>query len=318
MIEVPLSVRGIGNITVYDRNGNIRKKFSHSNTILNSGMAFIFNQAYGLHVGTNTSETVVTQTALNSPSKFINHRITSFVGRREVDKEAGTAYSILTQPVFRIAAADSPYIIAEMGLRSSNSTSHGVLINRIVIKDENGIPTPLQIMQDEFVDVAFEFWIALPDPNNLTTHVIEGLGNKAPAFIECTVIPLSLRTATNAEDWVINPGIAYSCYAGRATTVALVPSSTQWGGGNFAGYIDQLTNIGIETVTTDSSIPGEYRFNFKLHSPVTRTYPNHNIDYILKYGRMPIAFRFNPPLPPKTSADILNFEWSVVFKREEG
>lgn len=121
------------------------------NLVLDNGLEKCAKGEYiqRLYIGTGNSTPIPTQTQLDSIAAYTTSRISISQAGRNIDVPPYYSYS-RTQWRFNTGAAVGN--MSEIGLGYDD----GTLYNRALIKDINGNPTTITILNDEYLDVVVE------------------------------------------------------------------------------------------------------------------------------------------------------------------
>lgn len=158
------------------------------NLVLDQGLNRMGTGSYVdfCHVGTDSTVPAVTDTALVS---FVAS--TSTLQDSLTGASPSAPYYGYTRKTFRFAAGVAAGNIAEVGF--GWGASGAVLFSRSLVKDGGGVPTPVTVLGDEYLDVVYELRCYAPDADT------------APQIINVNGINYTLvvrpAIVTNANEW---------------------------------------------------------------------------------------------------------------------
>lgn len=190
-------------------------------------------------IGTGNSTPVVTQTALSS---FLASTTTQ--QSTDAGVQTSTApYYRWAQVTWRFGKGVAAGNISEVGLGWGNSN----LWNRALIKDENGNPTTIKILSDEYLDVISE----IRDYPTLSTSGSFSLRDKTGAIISTHTVQGSAFILDASADFT-QIGVSYLfIYTGvKNDSVTTMPSGTQLSFDYAEKNITYPTPTSMRVVTT--------------------------------------------------------------------
>lgn len=170
-----------------------------NNLVLDTGLISMSTTAngqyiYGLQVGSGASAPVKSQTVLDSPVASTTTMLDNWVESRNITT---APYYTSIQGSFRFEAGAAKGILREVGFVSRNNN---VLWNRALIRDAEGAPTSLTILDDDYLTVYCEvrvypappssgtFNLLAPDGSVRSTHTF----NVYPMIRPTTLTPVNL------------------------------------------------------------------------------------------------------------------------------
>ena len=227
MIEMKINAGVSGHFTMMTTNtktGEQKVVASFPNLILDAGLERMGTGSYldVCRVGSGTSLPTVLQTQLDAKIASTDTRQVTLTGAQPTPPYYG--WKRIT---FRFAAGTATGNLSEVGVGWGNITTDNFLFSRALILDGGGLPTTINVLADEVLDVIYELRLYPP----LTDTTIVGLN-----------LGLSTHTVT--------------IRAGRVT------DGTYWGYGlgypvdfNVTGYLGMTFayNGGIGAITSSPS-----------------------------------------------------------------
>ena len=277
MTEMKINAGVSGHFTMMTTNtktGEQKVVASFPNLILDAGLERMGTGSYldVCRVGSGTSLPTVLQTQLDAKIASTNTKQTSLTGA-----QATPPYYGWRRTTFRFAAGTATGNLSEVGVGWGNITTDNFLFSRALILDGGGLPTTINVLADEVLDVIYELRLYPP-----TTDVtISGL-NLGLSTHTVTVRAASVNSSTYWGNWLGDAvlasrntnatlqngtlGAITANPSGNSATapivnLAYVANSRQRTGTLTAGLNDANLAGGVTTAIVVGSV-GAYQFGF--------------------------------------------------------
>ena len=171
MIEMKINTGVSGHFTMMTTNtktGEQKVVASFPNLILDAGLERMGTGSYldVCRVGSGTSLPTVLQTQLDAKIASTNTKQATLTGA-----QATPPYYGWKRTTFRFAAGTATGNLSEVGVGWGNTTTDNFLFSRALILDGGGLPTTINVLADEVLDVIYELRLYPP----LTDTVVTGL-----------------------------------------------------------------------------------------------------------------------------------------------
>ncbi len=251
-----------------------------------------------VRVGSGNSTPVASQTQLDN----------TIASTTIVQDSGSVTKQTTTSPYY--AAAKRTYRFAE-GVAAGNISEVGcgwgeglALWNRALVKDLNGNPTTITVLNDEFLDVIVEvryyptqsfsgsFNLLNKTGGVVSSHIYTGL----PQFAESHIINFNRVL-----------GLSIYLYSGSMNDVNTLPSS------ELGGVFTDSTYLSPKTLTCTSNLPLTI-----ANGSIKTIFQNFNtISQATSIDGSAYKFEIDPPIV-KTNQMVLSFTFSISWNRHEG
>ena len=232
MIEMKINAGVSGHFTMMTTNtktGEQKVVASFPNLILDAGLERMGTGNYldVCRVGSGTSLPTVLQTQLDA--KIAS---TDTVQTQPRGAQATPPYYGWRRKTFRFAAGTATGNLSEVGVGWGNITTDNFLFSRALILDGGGLPTTINVLADEVLDVIYELRLYPP----LTDTVVTGLD----LGLSTHDVTIRAGRVTDGNYWgkglgrLVNfnvTGFSYTTYAynGGIGAITATPSGSQSG-----------------------------------------------------------------------------------------
>jgi hypothetical protein len=251
-------------------------------------------------VGSGTTSPVATQVSLTNQIASTNTKSVADVSG--VDP-SGVEYSYIRR-TFRFPAGSATGNLTEVGV-GWNSTA---IFSRTLIKDQNGQPTSIQVLSDEFLDVLYEFRIYAPGDINGTVDI----SGTSYAY---TIRPRDFNASSASS------GSVYARWAGGV--VSFYAGTVVQGGGQVAYSTNTLVPISSDFSTTllgaeTSHVNGTYvadsfeRSHTTVFGLTPVTAAIGGLALTGSIGKWQVVF---PVKIPKSSSNVFTLNWKTTWAR---
>ena len=198
MIEMKINAGVSGHFTMMTTNtktGEQKVVASFPNLILDAGLERMGTGNYldVCRVGSGTSLPTVLQTQLDA--KIAS---TDTVQTQPRGAQATPPYYGWRRKTFRFAAGTATGNLSEVGVGWGNITTDNFLFSRALILDGGGLPTTINVLADEVLDVIYELRLYPP----LTDTVITGLN----LGLSTHTVTVRAASVTNSASWGVGLG----------------------------------------------------------------------------------------------------------------
>ena len=236
-IQRKLTLEGIYTLTVTGPDGQVRRKMSFKNLILNSGLnqMGLGSIVSNAQVGSGSTAPVNTDTALQS---FV--ALTTDQRDPEHGYSSSSPYFGWTRITYRFAEGTAAGNLSEVGVGWDYSP--GNLFSRALILDSLGSPTTITVLSDEVLDVTYELRLYPPTADTTFTIDISGTSHV------CVMRPSLVSSASWEPRYIFGSGgtqsYELSCWTDNIGTQFEQPSGTS--GGYTSGTYDDYANNSLK------------------------------------------------------------------------
>lgn len=299
--------KGVVKYKIIDGNGNVKTESGRFNNLLLSG--FYDRALDGNYLsckvvaGTGTSQPVVTQTSLDNPITALTYSSNTNMSKLTYDEvnEVCTGYA-----EWEIVFSQGEVVgnISELGFVLSGGTNINSLDSRVLIKDDQGNPTTITVLESEQLVVTYrlELSIHTPAAGIVSTVDIGGVSHTVtckPAnyFLDKTISNIYHGKFTFDYGWfIVSPeNTPPAIFSGISGYRGVTPGSYS------QSKIDSDTSVATATLKIDQ---GNYAGGI---GAVGLAYTSG----------ASIAYYFNPKIQ-KTSSDIATFSFETKVDRAQG
>ena len=172
-LNVDVGLKGRYTLILRDKNGNIKEELSFDNLITNYGLEQIVSGSFSIHnilIGTGTTEPSVTDLAMSS---LLASSFTSGLNFSAVLNKTTEPYWVEQKTAKTFNPGVGTGVITEVGV--ANSIHANKVLSRSLIKDNDGNPTSITKLADDFLDVIYVVRSYIPNEDTPFTAVINGV-----------------------------------------------------------------------------------------------------------------------------------------------
>lgn len=163
LFKVNQEVQGRFQLKVYKADGTLKTDTGwFNNLVLDQGLNIMATNSWfnGVAVGTGNSEPIASQVKLDAESARTNKSVAGSTEKGALLITGTTDYYHWHRSAYRFAAGVFKNVnLAEVGITSQA----GTLWNRALLKDTEGNPTTITVLEDEYLDVIVEFRVYCKD-----------------------------------------------------------------------------------------------------------------------------------------------------------
>lgn len=190
------------------KTGKERVLAEFPNLILDVGLERMGTGTYltTCRVGGGNTPPSVTQTALASPIASTNTIQANIIGA-----QASAPFYGWRRITFRFAAGVAAGNLSEVGVGWGNITTDTNLYSRALILDNLGVPTTINVLPDEVLDVVYELRIYPPTTDTTITGLNLGLSSHT--------VTVRASNVTASSSWGIGLGEAVLAIRGSGATL---------------------------------------------------------------------------------------------------
>ena len=299
MIEMKINTGVSGHFTMMTTNtktGEQKVVASFPNLILDAGLERMGTGSYldVCRVGSGTSLPTVLQTQLDAKIASTNTKQATLTGA-----QATPPYYGWKRTTFRFAAGTATGNLSEVGVGWGNTTTDNFLFSRALILDGGGLPTTINVLADEVLDVIYELRLYPPLTDTVVTGLNLGLSTHTATVRAASVTDGAFWGADLGYQVEFVGNVWTHLYNGTIGAITTTPS------GSFSGT--DPTNLSYSTLSRTK----KSNLNLGLNSS-NLAGGIASLDTQTTIGRYQIGFS---PAIDKTASRILRLDLQVSWGR---